>query len=282
MRVTVLLFLITAAAPVRAEDLPTDEAGVIAYLRGKGVTIGTNDDGHAVRLMSSGKPPLSKEEYDLIGRLEYLEQMGLNAAPLAEDEWGFLHELPRLKRLSIWHGHEFATLKQFSKLEVESLTIGGCMGLRDKNREDPTKLRNAVTTLRDLPKVTRINLYHSPLLPDDAHLAHIVKECPKLEDAKLDFAAPRGSETSITPEGLRVLGKVPLRVLSLENAATLGPAHFRSLAEVKSLATLLVDARRTPAPTEGIEVLKSLRPDVEVVVAGPDATGPPQPPRRKP
>ena len=31
--------------------------------------------------------------------------MGLNAAPLADDEWQFLKSLPKLKSPSIWHGN---------------------------------------------------------------------------------------------------------------------------------------------------------------------------------
>lgn len=260
----------------RAEDIPTDEAGAIAYLKAKGVAITQNAEGHAVRLMSSGKPALTSDEYQLIGLLTQLEQVGLNAAPLTDSEWGFLKALPNLKTLAIWHGSGIASLKPFSGLPVESLTIGGCMGLRDRNKDQPEQLRHAIKTLRDLPKLKKVNLYHSPLAPDDSHLAHIASEFPTLVDLRLDFAAPRGSETTITPAGLAHLQRLPLTVLNMENAQSFTPDHFKIIAKIPSLTALLIDARRSPAPTEGITLFRELRPDVEVVVAGPDDTGPPQ------
>ena len=269
-----LLILLTGSI-AGAEPLPTHEAGAIKYLSAKGVDIKTNNDGHAVRLMSSGKPTLTADEYQLIGLLTHLEQMGLNAAPLADDEWQFLKSLPKLKSLSIWHGKGFATLEPFSNLPVESLTIGGCMGLRDLNKDDAEKQRDAITTLHDLPNLTRGNWYHSPLIPDDTHLAHIAKQFPKLENLRLDFAAPRGSETTITPAGLAALQNLPLTVLSLENAGSFAAEHLKAIAGIKTLKSLLVDARRKPAPTEALNEFRKLRPNVDVVVAGPDAKGPP-------
>ena len=274
-------FILTLTSPLAAADLPQDEAGVIAYLTAKGVDIKQDADGHAVRLMSSGKPELSVEEYQLMGKLTHLEQMGLNAAPLAEGEWGFLHELPNLKTLSIWHGHHFASLQPFCGLKVESLTIGGCMGLRDLNRENPDQLRNAIVSLRDLPNIRKANLYHSPLAPDDAHLAHLVKEFPTLEDLRLDFTAPRGSETNITPEGLMRLQKLPLKVLSLENAQTFTAKHFETLAGITTLTELLIDARRQRVSEEAVAAFRKLRPDVAVAIANPGDTAPPQAPRQQ-
>ena len=272
--ITLLILLTSSIAG--AEPLPTHEAGAIKYLSAKGVDIKTNNDGHAVRLMSSGKPTLTADEYQLIGLLTHLEQMGLNAAPLADDEWQFLKSLPKLKSLSIWHGKGFATLEPFSNLPIESLTIGGCMGLRDLNKNDAEKQRDAITTLHTLPNLTRGNWYHSPLIPDDTHLAHIARQFPKLEILRLDFAAPRGSETTITPTGLAALQNLPLTVLSLENAGSFAAEHLKAIAGIKTLKSLLVDARRKPAPTEALYHFQRLRPNVDVVVAGPDANGPPK------
>lgn len=279
-RLVTLFSVLAFAADAFAQSFPTDEAGAIKYLSAKGIDIKTDDAGHAVRLMSSGKQKMGAEDYQIIGLLTYLEQMGINAAPLAEDEWGFLKKLPKLKSLSIWHGKGFATLEPFSGLPVESLTIGGCMGLRDLNKGKPDRLRNAVTTLHDLPNLKRGNWYHSPLAPDDSHLAHIVKNFPTLEDLRLDFAAPRGSETSITPEGLASLQKLPLKVLNIENASSFTKKHLEAIAGIKTLRALLVDARKKPGPVEAIDALRELRPDVDVVIAGPDAKGPPRVPRK--
>jgi hypothetical protein len=268
----VLLFI---PATSYAQTLPTDETGAITYLSDKGLSIKKNTDGHAVRLMSSGKAGMTTDEYQLIGLLTHLEQMGINAAPLADDEWRFLKSLPKLKSLAIWHGKGFATLEPFSGLPVESLTIGGCMGLRDLNK-DADMLRHAVKTLHDLPNLKRVSLYHSPLSPDDSHLAHVAKSFPKLEDLRLDFAAPRGSKSTITPQGLRQLQQLPLKVLTIENAGSFSKEHLAAIAGVKTLQALLVDARKKPAPVEAIAAFKKLRTDVEVVVAGPDSKGPPR------
>ncbi len=280
-RLFVLPFLLAlTCSTAYAEPLPTDETGAIGYLSAKGLDIKRDAEGHAVRLMSSGKPALTVEEYRLIGLLTHLEQMGLNAAPLNDEQWGFLKSLPKLKTLAIWHGHHFATLKPFRGLPVESLTIGGCMGLRDLNKEDPDKLRHAIMTLGDLPNLKKANLYHSPLAPDDAHLAHLAREFPKLEDLRLDFKAPRGSHTTISPAGLATLRKLPLVTLSLENADPFTADHFAAIADIKSLRVLLIDARRGNVPTEGVAAFRKLRPDVEVVVAGPGSEGPPRAERR--
>ena len=278
-----LFLLCVLACPVAlpAQTLPTDEAGAIQYLSAKGLDIKTDDGGHAVRLMSSGKPAMTADEYQLIGLLRRLEQVGLNGAPLADDEWAFLKSLPKLKTLSIWHGKGFATLEPFCDLPVESLTIGGCLGLRDLNKGRPDQLRNAITTLHDLPNLKRGNWYHSPLMPDDSHLEHIAKSFPKLEDLRLDFAAPRGSETTITPKGLAQFQKLPLKILNLENAGGFSVDHLEAVAGIKTLRALLFDARKKPAPIEAIAAFRKLRPDVDVVIAGPDAKGPPRASQRK-
>ena len=259
---TLVLMSVLTAANAYAETLPTDEAGAIEFLSAKGVDIKLDAEGHAVRLMSSGKPPMNSDEYQLIGLLTHLEQMGINGAPLAEDEWEFLKLLPKLKSLSIWHCKGFATLEPFSGLPLESLTIGGCMGLRDLNKGEAHKLRNAITTLHDLPNLTHGNWYHSPLAPDDSHLAHIANEFPKLEYLRLDFNAPRGMETTVTPDGLKRLQKLPLSTLNLENASSFTPEHLHAIAGIKSLHSLLIDARKSPTPTEAIAAFKKRRPAI--------------------
>ena len=273
---TLLVLTLLAAGNADAKTLPTDEADAIQYLSDKGLDIKRDENGHAIGLMSPGKQPMTAEEYQLIGLLTHLEQMGINGAALDENEWEFLKSLPNLKSLSIWHCKGFATLEPFSGLPVESLTVGGCMGLRDLNKDDAGKQRNAMTTLHDLPNLTRGNWYHSPLAPDDAHLIHIAKEFPKLESLRLDFNAPRGSETTITPAGLAALQNLPLTVLNLENAGSFTAEHFEAIAGIKTLEALLVDARKKPAPNKAIAAFKKVRPNVEVVIAGPDAKGPPR------
>lgn len=261
--------------------LPTDEPGATAYLIERGVEITKNADGKAVRLMSGGKESLTPEEYSLIGQLTSLEQIGINGAPLGDGEWGFLKSLPQLKQLAIWHSAGFGTLESFSGLPVESLTVGGCMGLRDKNKTDPEKMRNVIQTLSDLPNLKKGNWYHSPLIPDDSHLAHIAEQFPKLEDLRLDLNAPRGSQTTITPEGLTALQKLPLHTLSLENAHSFTGAHFEAIAGIKSLKALLIDSRKAPAPAEGIAVFQKARPEVQVAVSNPGDTKPPALPKEK-
>jgi hypothetical protein len=258
-----------------------DEAAAIAFLTGKGFEISKNEAGQAVRLMSKGGDGLVPADYARIAELPNLEQMGLNAANLGDGEWGFLKSLPKLKQLSIWHGHGVSSLADFSGLKVESLTIGGCMGLRDKNKDAPLKQRDMITTLRDLPNLKRGNWYHSPTTSDDSNLAHIAAQFPTLEDLRLDFAAPRGAEAAITPAGLAVLKKLPLHTLSLENAHTFNAAHFESLAGIANLKTVLIDARRQAMPEEPVAAFKAKRPDVTVVMAGPGAEGPPVAPRPK-
>ncbi len=275
MKQSAFALLLVAAATLHAA-LPTDEAGAIAYLTGKGVEITKSADGKATRLMVKDGGKLAAADFALIGKLTSLEQMGINGAPLADGEWGFLKSLPKLKQLSIWHCAGFGSLEPFSGLPVESLTIGGCMGLRDKNKGNPEKLRHALKTLHDLRNLTKGNWYHSPLAPDDTHLAHIAAQFPKLTDLRLDFAAPAGSQTSITPAGLAALQKLPLTVLGLESAQSFTAGHFQAIAGIKSLKTLTVDARKQPANEDAIAAFKQARPDVEVAVSQPGDKGPPQ------
>lgn len=267
--------LCVVASPLCAA-LPTDESGATAYLTAKQVSITRDEAGRAIKLMSSGTPALTPAEYQLIGLLTYLEEIGINGAPLADDQWGFLKSLPKLKKLSIWHCGKFAGLEPFSSLPVESLTIGGCMGLRDLNKDDAKKLRDAITTLHDLPNLKRANLYHSPLAPDDAHLRHVAGAFPQLNDLRLDFGSPRGSKTAITPQGLASLQSLRLTVLSIENAHDFTPEHFEAIAGINTLKALLVDSRKQPAPIDGVSAFQKRRPDVEVVVSQPGDTGPPR------
>ena len=270
------LALLTHAGSLQAA-LPTDESGVIAYLTDKGLKITKNPEGHAIIVYSRGasvptpgKPEvkgealLTAEEYQLVAKLPHLEETAFNLAPLRDTEWGFLQALPKLKRLSIWHGHKFATLEQFSGLPVESLTIGGCMGLRDLNRDNPKKQREAIMSLHDLPNLKRASWHHYPLIPDDSQLTHIVSHFPKLEDLSLDFTAPSGSQTTITPTGLALLQKLPLTALNIEGLGTLTPEHFKALAGIKTLKKLNLTAGKVPVPADGLALFKQARPDVNI------------------
>ncbi|MBK8037837.1 MAG: hypothetical protein IPK22_12030 [Verrucomicrobiaceae bacterium] len=272
-----LFFL--ALALFALSPLHADEAAAIAALTAKGVEINKSADGKATRLMVKDGKSLSAADFALIGQLTTLEQMGINGAALADSEWGFLKSLPKLKTLSIWHGHGFSTLEPFSGLPVESLTVGGCMGLRDKNRDDPEKLRHAIKTLHDLPNLKKGNWYHSPLIPDDSHLAHIAAQFPKLEDLRLDFAAPRGSKTTITPAGLSALQTLPLHTLSLENAHSFTAEHFKAVAGIKTLKSLLIDARKQAVDEEALATFRAARPDVAVAMSKPGDKTPPALPK---
>ena len=255
-----------------------DESSVIAHFKEAGARFTLDDDGHAVKLFSGGNPAHSPADLQQIGELKHLEQLAMNGPQANNEEWGFLRELPALKSLTIWHCKTFDSLEPFNGLPIESLTVGGCMGLRNLNKDQPEKQRDAVVSLRDLPNLKRLNLYHSPVMPDDAHLAHVAEEFPLLEDLKLDFAAPRGTETNISPDGLRVLKKLPLRVLTLENVQSLTPAHMQALAEITSLEAVLIDARQGGVDTAMLsEAISTARPELEVAVA---EEGSPSPPRR--
>jgi len=270
------LLLLALAPPLHAA-LPTDEAGVIAYLTEKGLTITKNAEGRAVTLKSSGQPPMTAEEYALIGKLTQLEEVGINGAPLADGEWGFLKSLPKLKTLSVWHSGKFGSLENFSGLPVESLTVGGCVGLRDAGKGAPTKAGIFITTLNQLPGLRKVSLYHCPTVMGDAHLAHLVAQFPKLENARLDFApTPVSAKTTVTPAGLAALQKLPLTTLAVENAHSFTAEHFQAIAGIKTLKTLTVDARKQAAPTEAIASFQQARPDVEVAISQPGDKGPPQ------
>jgi len=277
MKITPILYL----AFVALSPLCADETATIAALTVKGVEVTKAADGKATRLMVKDGGKLTAADFALIGQLTSLEQVGINNAPLADHEWAFLKSLPKLKQLSIWHGHGFATLEPFSGLPVESLTVGGCMGLRDKNKDDPEKLRHAIKTLHSLPNLKKGNWYHSPLIPDDSHLAHIAAQFPKLEDLRLDFASPRGSQTTITPEGLAALQKLPLHTLSLENAHTFTAEHFKAVAGIKPLKTLLIDARKQSVAEDAVATFQQARPGVTVAMSKPGDKTPPALPKKK-
>lgn len=272
------LFLLSSAvltmpwAPAIAED----EGSVTARFEKAGARITKNPAGHVVKLMSGGNPPHSVAELQSLKALTHLEELALNAPAAGDDEWNFLRELKSLKKLTIWHCKTIRSLKPFSGLNIESLTVGGSMGLRDLNRGTPEAHLNAVLTLTDLPNLKSIHLYHTPLLPHDEHLAHLASEFPALEEVKIDCAAPGGFETSITPAGLAVLGALPLTLLSLENVSFLTDEHVKAIAGIKTLEVLLVDCRKNPFDTGDLEtVLAKHRPDIEIQIAGEGAKGPP-------
>lgn len=241
---------------------------VIAIFAKSDARITKNAEGRVIKLMSPGKPPHTVAELQRIGELKDLEQLALNAPPGGDDDWSFLSNLKNLDQLTIWHGKEFSSLAPFSDLAIEGLTVGGCMGIRDLNKDDPKRQRDAVLSLRNLPNLKRLNLYHSPLVPDDSHLAHIASEFPLLEELKIDLAAPRNSETNISPDGLRKLKILPLKVLSLETVKSLTPDHMKAIAEMESLEAVLLDARREEVDLDPlVAVLKKAAPDLEVVAS---------------
>jgi len=272
-----VLILLLLGVELRAE-LPTDETGAIALFKKAGARVTTNEEGHAIKIFSGGKPQHSISELQLIGLFSHLEELALNAPMAGDKDWGFLRNLPELKKLTIWHGHHFTSLLQFSNLPIESLTVGGCMGLRDLNKGKLEKQRDAVLSLTKLPKLTKLNLYHSPLVPGDEHLAHIAKQFPRLEDLKLDFNAPRGSQTTTSPAGLEQLQKLPLKILSIENANTFTAEHMKAIAGIKTLEVLLIDTRKKPFDTSTlVKTLRAERSDLDIQVAGEGAKGPPRP-----
>lgn len=271
------LFCILLVPLFSRAELPTTEGDIIAHFEKAGARITKNEAGEAVRFFSGGKPPHSVEELQLLGKLKQLEQIALNNPVAGNDEWQFLSELPNLKTLTIWHCKTISSLEPFSGLAIESLTVGGSMGLRDLNRENPEKHRDTVLTLHDLPNLRAVNLYHSPLLPGDEHIAHLVRSFPKLEDIKIDVNAPREFETTISPEGLKRLAELPVKVISLENIGTFTPAHIEVVAGIPTLEALLIDCRKNPidlAPL--VAAAQKANPDLEIVVADENASGPPR------
>jgi hypothetical protein len=236
----------------------------ITFLTQKGFAIHKDRAGRPGRVMSAGKNPLSAADYQRISELKTVESIGLNATTLKDSEWEFLKSLPKLRSLSIWHAKGITSLSGFSGLAVESLTVGGSMGLRDNNRDQPEKHLNAVLTLRDLPNLRRLSLYHTPLTPDDSHLAHITQEFPKLNDLRLDFATPRGFEVNISITGLRKLHELPLTKLTVENIQALSVSHMRAIAEIPSLKTLVIDARKKPVDKSLVDAARSARPELKI------------------
>ncbi len=265
-----------ALAMLWSPAIADDESTVIAQFEKAGARITKNPEGHAVKLMSGGNPPHSLAELQSLHSLTHLEELALNAPAAGDNDWDFLRELEQLRKLTIWHCKTIPSLKPFSGLKIESLTVGGSMGLRDLNRETPEDHLNAVLTLTDLPNLKSIYLYHTPLLPHDEHLEHLVSEFPKLEEVKIDCAAPRGFEVSITPAGLAKLGELPLTLLSFENIDFFTEEHIEAIAGIKTLEVLLIDCRKNPFDTSDLEaVLAKHRPDIEIQIAGEGAKGPP-------
>lgn len=244
-------------------ELPSEPGEVASFLEEKGLRLKKDADGHVVELRAGGKEGLTSEEYALVGHLESLKRIAVNGPPLGDGEWSFLEDLPDLRNLTIWHGKEFVSLANFSGLPVESLTVGGCMGLTRLAETEEGK-RDAVLTLTDLPNLKTLSLYHSPLTPDDSHIRHIASEFPALEGLRLDFKAPRGQEINVTPEGLRALAALPLRTFRIENFQTFTPEHIESIAAIESLEKLVVDARRATVPEGLFDGFREARPDVEV------------------
>lgn len=258
-----LIALFSVSAAINAAD-------PVAAATSKGFKVYRDRSDTPIRLMSKGGDSLTTADYKLIAELKSLDSIGLNTTKLTDSEWGFLHELPKLKRLSIWHARGISSLKPFCGLAIESLTIGGSMGLRDNHRDDVVKHRDAVLTLKNLPNLKTLSLYHTPLTPDDSHIAHIVKEFPNLEDLRLDFATPRNTEVNITPAGLAKLQALPLTRLTIENIQPLNPEHMRSIAGITSLKTLVVDARKKPIDTSLTDAAAKLRPDLKIDVQQPN------------
>lgn len=261
MKTLSLVTTLLLAIATNADDQLT------ARLKEKGITIHKDRSGKPTRLMSRGKPEPSLADYQSINRFPTIESMGFNASQLKNNEWGFLKQQPNLKRLAIWHAHGISSLEGFSDLQVESLTIGGCMGIRNHNRNDPARHRDAVLTLKNLPNLKTLSLYHTPLTPDDSHLAHIVKEFPNLTDLRLDFATPRGTEINITAKGLTQLHALPLTKLTIENMHSFDHARMQAIAGIPSLKTLVIDARKKAV--DGSLVKAAARPDLTVEVQQP-------------
>ena len=255
---------------------PASEPETIEFFEQRGDRITTDDDGHAIKLFSGSRPELSVEDLQRIGELVHLEELAINAPPANDTQWGFLKSLPKLRKFTLWHGHHFQNLKAFNGLPVESITFGGCMGIRNLNKDNPDALRNAATTLFHLPKLKSLTLYHSPLTPDDSHLAHIVKHFPGLTELRVDFAAPRGQEINITAEGIAQLTELKLSYLGIENGHNLSPATFSAIAKISTLKRLHIypargDAYEPSMRSYGklVETLKESLPDLEVTYQQP-------------
>jgi hypothetical protein len=235
-----------------------------------------NESGEAITFSLYGEAKLSVADFQRLGELRSLEQLAVNAPPAGDEDWGFLRDLPKLRKLTIWHCKAISSLAAFSDLKIEGLTVGGSMGIRDLNKDKPARQLDAVLSLRGLPNLTYLNLYHSPLLPHDRHLAHIALTFPKLEELKIDIKAPRGAKTEVSPDGLRTLKARPLRTLSIEHLTPLTADHMRAIAEIATLRVVLLDGRRDdidPAPL--VLSLKTARPDLDVQAAAKGDKNPP-------
>lgn len=265
--------LLILSAIATASYIQADEAAIIELFNKRGDRVTLNDSGHAIKLFSGGKPELTRKELSSIAELTHLEELAINAAPAGDDEWKFLKKLTNLKKLTIWHGHHFSTLEPFCDLPVESLLLGGCMGLRTLNKESPENQRNAVLSLHDLPNLKSLTLYHSPIAPDDSHLAHILAEFPNLTELRLDFIAPRGQEINITIKGIQTLAKLKLTKLTIENADDFDPIVFAELGNIKTLEKLHIQPKRRDDYDESVEKYEALLisvkkelPDLEVTI----------------
>lgn len=256
MRAIISCCLLLAISTAFGDDLE-------ARLAKKGIKVSKDRAGKPTRLMSRGNPSLTVTDYQSLKKFP-VTSMGLNASTLKNHEWGFLREHQQLKRLAIWHAKGISSLEPFSGLSVESLTIGGSMGLRDLNKGNPDKHRDAVLTLKNLPNLKTLSLYHTPLTPDDKHLAHIVQEFPKLEDLRLDFATPRGTKINITPSGLKKLHALPLKKLTIENFQSFSDAHMKALATIPALKQIVLDSRKRPCPSQLVLALGKANADLEV------------------
>ncbi len=227
-----------------------------------------NGEGQITEITIYQGKEIPLEMLQSIGEINSVEKIAINQPVAGDGEWAFLKKLPKLISLTIWHGHEFSKLDDFAGLPIERLTIGGCMGLRDLNKETPEQMRDAVLALKDLPNLTYANLYHSPTLSNDQHFAHLAANFPKLEEIKIDVKPPRGYEPGISPEGLQALTKLPLKVIELENASAFTEEHMAALAKIETLEALLIDNRRSGAdPKLWKKVISEHRPEVDLVIA---------------
>jgi len=270
------LSFIAAALLLPVALAEADEPDAIAFFKQHGERVTTDENGHAIKLFIGGKSELSIDELRRIAELPHLKELAINAPPASDDQWDFLKSLTRLRKLTLWHGHHFKSLAPFNGLPVESITFGGCMGLRDLNRDAPEAQRNAVLALNELPNLTSLTLYHSPLTPDDSHLAHIAKHFPGLTELRVDFAAPRGQQVNISIDGIAELAKLKLTYLGLENAETLRPDTFARIGDIKSLNRLhIYPARGDKAETSIrqyeilVKTLENALPDLEVTFQKP-------------
>ena len=87
----VSILLISAGIVCLSEcPLHADEANVIEFFRARGDSVAVDDQGHAVRLMARGMPPLSVQQLQQIGELTYLTSVGINMSPANDSQWKIL------------------------------------------------------------------------------------------------------------------------------------------------------------------------------------------------